>query len=294
VLDALHTQTLSTDKWELLVIDNASDRVLAREWDLSWHAQARHIREDELGLTPARLRGIAEAQGALLVFVDDDNVLNANYLENALAIARKHPFLGAWGGTIRGEFESEPAMWARAFFTREYRKPSWSNLEDDWRVLPCGAGLCVRACIAKKYAARVRAEPARRQLGRIGLKLMSCEDDDLVGTSCEFGLGYGGFPDLELAHLIPAARLRRDYLFCLRRGQVSSQVLLHYLRSGVLPAAPNHLKIALRYLVTLLRQGGDQAQLYLAAQQGVRAGIRTARALPRSALGAGGIASGEQ
>ena len=74
VLDALKAQTLPRGRWELLLVDNASKVPLDSQWDLTWHAQARHIREEELGLTPARLRGIRESQGKLLVFVDDDNV----------------------------------------------------------------------------------------------------------------------------------------------------------------------------------------------------------------------------
>src|SRR5271170_3727335 len=85
-LEGLEKQTLPKERWELLLIDNASKEPLAGKWDLSWHPNARHIREEELGLTPARLRGIKESKGGLLVFVDDDNVLEVNYLETALDI----------------------------------------------------------------------------------------------------------------------------------------------------------------------------------------------------------------
>src|SRR4051794_8039818 len=74
-LEALRAQTLSADRWELLVIDNASSLPLQRSADISWHPNASHIVESELGLGPARRRGIHEASAKLLVFVDDDNVL---------------------------------------------------------------------------------------------------------------------------------------------------------------------------------------------------------------------------
>ena len=78
VLDALKAQTLPKEEWELLLVDNASTERLAETWELSWHPRARQIREDELGLTPARLRGIRESGGDCLVFVDDDNVLTTD------------------------------------------------------------------------------------------------------------------------------------------------------------------------------------------------------------------------
>src|ERR1035437_9739406 len=56
-------------------------------------------------ITHARLRGIKESKGDLLVFVDDDNILAADYLEQSLKIADEFPKLGALGGSIKGEFE---------------------------------------------------------------------------------------------------------------------------------------------------------------------------------------------
>ncbi len=105
VLDSLKTQNLAEDQWELLLIDNASLQPLASRFDISWHSTARHIREDELGLTPARLRGIRESKGELIVFVDDDNVLASDYLQSAVQIAEDHAFVGAFGASIKGEFE---------------------------------------------------------------------------------------------------------------------------------------------------------------------------------------------
>ena len=108
VLAAVEAQTSSADRWELLVV-NASEQRVADAWDLSWHPGARHLRETELGLTPARLRGIAEARAELLVFADDDNVLDRGYLVPAVEIARSHPHLGVFGaGDLHPEFENRP------------------------------------------------------------------------------------------------------------------------------------------------------------------------------------------
>ena len=45
---------MARERWELLLIDNRSDRPLANVYDLSWHPLARDMREEELGLTPDR------------------------------------------------------------------------------------------------------------------------------------------------------------------------------------------------------------------------------------------------
>ena len=67
-LEALKQQTLPKEKWELLLIDNASKEVLSEKWILSWHPKARHIREEKLGLSHARMRAISESVGDILDF----------------------------------------------------------------------------------------------------------------------------------------------------------------------------------------------------------------------------------
>jgi glycosyltransferase involved in cell wall biosynthesis len=281
VLEALRAQTLPRDQWELLLVDNASDRPLAEEWDLLWHPLARHVREAQLGLTAARLRGVAEATGEILVFVDDDNVVDKDYLRTAIDIGRDYPFLGAWGGTIHGEFEAQPQGWMGPLLPylaiREISSPVWSNNPQDGRALPCGAGLCVRRSVATAYAAQLLVSPARRRLDRIGSKLSSCGDSDLIQTSCDLGQGFGNFPELRLTHLIPKNRVQPEYLIRLMQGIAASSILLRYLRIGDLPPEPSTLKMWLRYALTFASGGRHQAWIYKASQEATREGIRQAR-----------------
>jgi len=100
-LGALKAQTLPWNQWELIVVDNRSDKPVATRIDLSWHRNSRIVREERLGLTPARLCGIQSSKAELLVFVDDDNVLDHDFLEEVLRVADEKPFLGACISTLR-------------------------------------------------------------------------------------------------------------------------------------------------------------------------------------------------
>src|SRR5262249_12334990 len=137
VLNSLRRQTLPLKHWELLLVDNASQRPLTLDTpDLSWHPCGRIIREDQLGLAVARLRGVREAAAEILLFVDDDNVLAQNYLEQALRIGHEWPMLGVWGsGAIIPEFEVDPPEHLREFLDllalQRTSRPRWSN------VIPC-------------------------------------------------------------------------------------------------------------------------------------------------------------
>ena len=95
--EGLKCQTLPKEQWEFLLIDNLSDPPLEQICDLSWHPAARVVREEELGILPARVRGFRETSANLILFLDDDNVLSPNYFEEALQIGIRYPFLGAWG-----------------------------------------------------------------------------------------------------------------------------------------------------------------------------------------------------
>jgi glycosyltransferase involved in cell wall biosynthesis len=131
-IDGLKGQALSRDRWELVVVDTRSDEPIAARVDLSWHPAPRIVREEKLGLVPARLRGIRESSGEMLVFVDDDNVLDPNFLDTALVVAEQKHFLGAWSGQCRREFEEPPPTWTRRYWSnlavRKFDNDVWSNL----------------------------------------------------------------------------------------------------------------------------------------------------------------------
>ncbi len=233
VLAALQVQTLPKDHWELLLVDNASKEKLSSAWDLSWHPHARHIREDELGLTPARLRGISESGGEFLVFVDDDNVFSPNYLETAGQITRDFPAVKVFGGNVVGEFEIPTELWMQSYLPmlalRQLDRDYWSNDPMRLGFYPCGAGLCVSRQVAQAYVGMLQKDSRRKCLDRRGSALTSGGDDDICFTAGHLGHGVGLFTSLSLTHLIPKERLNEEYLLRLVEGVNYSGYVLSYL-----------------------------------------------------------------
>lgn len=241
-LEGLARQTLPSAAWECLVIDNASTPPLAWEADLARIPNGRVIREPDLGLTPARMRALAEARAEIVVFADDDNVLAPDYLERVLAIAEEWPRLGAWGaGVLTGAFESEPPEWMRPLLwyvtVHETAADCWSN-QPDMSVFPPGAGLAVRRKAAAAYVEAVRADGFRRRLDRRGADLSSCGDMDLLWTITDNGWGVGRFRALRLTHLIPSRRTEPAYLEKLVENMWCSNALLKAVHGA--PAQPSH------------------------------------------------------
>lgn len=154
-LQALKQQTLPFDKWELLIIDNATpdpDYILS--FDKTWHSAAKIVRENRIGLTRARLAGIQASRGQYLIFVDDDNVLHPDYLKNTIDIFQNYPNLGSAGGKSLPEFEVEPEAWVEKFWVCLALRDLGDNIEiytykgdnnkQHPEYAPIGAGMALR------------------------------------------------------------------------------------------------------------------------------------------------------
>ena len=234
IFTSLKFQTLPKPEWELILIDNASKRILASEIDLSWHPLSRHVREEKLGLTNARLRAFTEATADILVFVDDDNILHRNYLKNTVEILKQYPKLGAIGGKSLPEFEIQPESWFADIevplglrdLGEEVKVAYWDDKTSRKypAFAPIGAGLVIRKSAAKIYAKRITNDNVRLALGRTGKQLTSGEDNDIVLTLLDAGYGVGYFPQLQLTHLISAERLTKKYLARLNRASSRSWI----------------------------------------------------------------------
>ncbi len=240
VLDALRAQTLPLTDWELLLVDNASKEPLAGRIDLAWHPHARHLREEKTGLTHARLCGIAAASGELLVFVDDDNVLRADYLAACQKISANFPGLGAWSGSCLPEFEMEPAAelrpWLAGLVIEKITLPVWAKLRTSSAATPMGAGMVVRQSQARHYRELALKDPLRQSLDRSGQALGGGGDTDMALCGFDLGLGAGRFPELELTHLIPARRVTLEYLEGIHAGFGYGGVVMNAINQpGVLP-----------------------------------------------------------
>lgn len=235
-LVSLRAQSLPPERWETVLVDNASVSPVNFAGD--GPANLRVVREPILGLTAARRRGLWESAGEFVVMVDDDNVLAPDYLERALAHFAANPRIGALGGRSLPEFEAEPPAWVREFddllACRDLGITPCISVPDSREYpafAPIGAGMALRRAALRSWLDDTSAAnlPDRR-----GAALTSSGDNDIIFTVLRSGWQVAYFPDLTLTHLIPANRLQPDYLARLNRGiQQSWQQVLR--RHGASP-----------------------------------------------------------
>ncbi len=261
-----------------MLVDNDNRECLADTYDLSWHPSHIVVREPEPGLTQARIRGIAEARGELLVFVDDDNVLRPDYLERAATLQGAHPYLGAFGaGILEADFEVLPhprvKPWLQMLALRRVPGPCWTNHCSDFTCVPWGAGLCVTRAVATAYSEWVAELKISHVLDRRGEHLFCGGDDLFAFAAARAGLGFGVFPELRIMHLIPACRVEERYLLRLIHDHAYSHGILRFKLFGELPRARAFLQGG-RILLHGLRRGRFSMRCRWAAARGAEGAAR--------------------
>lgn len=224
-LEGLRSQSLSYSDWHLLIVDNASSNPdLFANLDISWHPHTQIIREERLGLTRARIAGIQASKGKYIVFVDDDNILCSNYLQDTSEIFQIYPHLGAIGGKSLPEFEADPEAWVKQFWgclalrdlgddiqIYAYEKAA-NSVKQHPTFAPIGAGMALQRQAAKYYVNSILNDDLRLGLDRTGKSLQSGGDCDINLTLLDAGWAVGYFPQLQLTHLISINRLTKNYL----------------------------------------------------------------------------------
>jgi glycosyltransferase involved in cell wall biosynthesis len=230
-LEALAQQTLPSDEWEIILVDNASHPPLTIEVVDNGRrlVNMRIIRETRLGLTYGRLAGVEQSRGEIVVFVDDDNLLESDYLAWAREIFARHPAVGFGGGDSLAEWEVSPQPWMMEFCgnlavrSLGHREAISSATPDSYpSCAPIGAGMVARRSALKDWIERCRMRDPL--LDRRGTELTSAGDCDIVMCGLAAGWQIGYFPALRLTHLIAAERLTRDYLARLNHGIAKSWV----------------------------------------------------------------------
>lgn len=221
-LDALQKQTLAKEQWELLLIDNASREPLAAKWDLSWHPHGKILGELRQGLSWARKCGLAHCRGKLAVFVDDDNVLDADYLSEAVRFFQEQEFAGAAGGAVLGEFEMLPPEWLMprlgclAVGKENVPTGKLPSGEFVW-----GAGLVLRTAVWKTLTDSGFEFVCS---GRTGKLLLGGEDVELCKALQHLGWEIWHLDGLKITHLMPKRRCEWTYIRNLFRANGASTI----------------------------------------------------------------------
>jgi len=128
--------------FEILLVDNASTDDRLREIAAT-HAGVRYVREPLVGLDFARNRAVREARGTVVAFLDDDVLVDRNWLWAVRRAWAENPDAGCVTGLVlpmRLETDAQILFELRGGFRRGFRPFRFGAERFGEDHYPCGAG----------------------------------------------------------------------------------------------------------------------------------------------------------
>lgn len=176
----------------------------------------RYCVESLQGLSHARNCGIRNAQGDILVYVDDDALVNPQYLSTYADFFQRNPHAVAAGGPILPQYDGcEEPSWM-SHYTRQLvtGKLYLGEKEREFSkgAYPGGGNAAYRKSVFDAVGL------FNTDLGRKGNSLIGAEEKDLFDKMTSRGMRFYYLPTAILYHLIPPKKLTKDYFDRLTYG----------------------------------------------------------------------------
>ncbi len=211
---------------EVLVVDSASPPQAAAEIAaLARAAGARLIRTDQPGLSRARNIGLAASGQAWTAFLDDDAVPEPDWARCLLdAVAALPPEAAALGGRILPEWEGPLPDWWPVALRGVLTIVEWEGQGEPGQDLPDGVEV-YGANMAFRTEALVEIGGFPEELGRVGNRLLSGEEVEVVERLRGRGLRVFYDGRVTVRHRIQRERLRPDWLLSRLHWQGATDAL---------------------------------------------------------------------
>jgi GT2 family glycosyltransferase len=128
--------TLDYSNYEVIIVDNAPQSSETADYINSAFANSsnvRYLREDTPGLAIAHNRAMSEVKAPIVVFTDDDVLVDAAWLKSIVAVFQQDPQVGCVTGMILPyEIETPPQLWIEQFggFGKGYQQKTFDMKEN--------------------------------------------------------------------------------------------------------------------------------------------------------------------
>ncbi len=113
-VESLLTQGFPADLFEIIIVDNNctdGTKELVNSYGKMSRPVIQYVQEKQPGLSHARNRGVRQAQGPIVAFIDDDAVADRGWLSALLDVYEHDPAAGVVGGRIDLLWLTEKPVW---------------------------------------------------------------------------------------------------------------------------------------------------------------------------------------
>lgn len=212
--------------WEIIVVDNASTDDTAGVARACWPPTAVPLRivfEPQPGLVHARQCGLSNARYEFVSFIDDDNWVAPNWVENVYRVFEQYPDTGAINGHNAASVDEPLPSWFDRFSIAYAVTPAdWPSGDvTDSRGWLWGAGLSLRRSAWNQIT---EVGWRWRLTGRKGKALSCGEDSELTIALRLAGWRLRCEPSLRLEHRLDPHRLNWTYLRRMMRSMGEASV----------------------------------------------------------------------
>jgi glycosyltransferase involved in cell wall biosynthesis len=216
---------------EVLLVDNNCTDDTVEVARAHWKGPASRFRvlpEEKPGLMHARRRGVSDARHGIVLFVDDDNLLEPGWLRRLHGIYENHGDVGAVGGMVLPLFEDGKPPWfdAHAGVFACGAQAEQSGTMPEAGIL-FGAGLSFRTSVISDI---FDGSLPLYLTGRTNDVLTRGDDAELCMRCSLAGWKLLYDQSLVLRHRLSADRLRWEYVLRARRGGGAAEVVLSLYR----------------------------------------------------------------
>jgi glycosyltransferase involved in cell wall biosynthesis len=222
-LNSIGIQSIDKKLIEVVIVNNnstdstheISTRFIADNPQL----KCKYVIEANQGLSFARNRGIAEAEGKYLTFVDDDAHLDVNFLKVVYDYFENHLNVVAIGGKIELDYEGKEPVWLTHYIAPlfGYFDMGDKELEFPKTNFPRGSNMSFRSEIFKE------AGDFNTHLGRVGRNMGSGEEKDLFYRIYNRNYKVDYVPTAIVYHAVPLSRTTDEFLRRQSEGIGSSE-----------------------------------------------------------------------
>lgn len=204
----------------ILVADNASTdgtRALVQRLEPRFEGRLSYLFVPTPGKPHALNAAVAATDGELVGFLDDDEEVDAGWLE-AVAGALASEDLDFIGGPYLPRWAAPRPDWLGASYLGVI---GWVDPGPQPRTMDAAyPGILMGGNAVIRRALLARAGPYSTALNRTGTTLLGCEDEDMYHRLLALGARGRYLPSMAIYHHVPAERLTKRYFrrWCFWRG----------------------------------------------------------------------------
>tara|TARA_B100001248_G_scaffold191530_1_gene146698 strand:+ start:1412 stop:2308 length:897 start_codon:yes stop_codon:yes gene_type:complete len=220
---SIQNQSLDSNQFEIIIVDNNSPgntKELSMNLKKNSSFSVQYFLEKKQGLSYARNRGIEVAKGKIIVFVDDDALLDKKYFEKLMFYFQEDPKCMAIGSKIHLDYQgNDPPAWENKYLNKLH---GYFDLGNQKKIFnnsqyPIGTNMSFRKEVFELIG------NFNISLGRIKSGLGGGEEKDIFLRMYTQKMKVVYVPDAIVHHRIPIERTQIAYIKKQAKGIGSSE-----------------------------------------------------------------------